>query len=188
MSKVIKQMEMASLKNTFKDVRDLAVLSVKKLTCKGEESLRTSMRKKKIRLKMVKNSLARKVLHDLGLNVSDDSKYWQGPTVFAWGAGSVAELTQAIETELKQVKLAALYKEKVVPKGAIADGQEVAWDVALKMPTRLEAIGRVIGQALAPASRIAGQLRGPASKVAGQIKTISEKKEEVAPAEAPAAS
>ncbi len=29
MSKVIKQMEMTSLKNTFQDVRDLVVLSIK---------------------------------------------------------------------------------------------------------------------------------------------------------------
>jgi len=62
----------------------------------------------------------------------------------------------------------------------------VPFAVAIKMPTRAEAIGMVVTLALSPARRIAGALRGPAGIVAGQIKAISEKKEE-APAEAVAA-
>ena len=50
------------------------------------------------------------------------------------------------------------------------------------MPTRLEAIGEVIGMILGPAQTIAAQLIGPASELASQLKTISEKKEEAAPA------
>lgn len=191
MSKVIKQMEMTSLKNTFQGVRDLVVLSVQGLTCQADASLRAALRKKKIRMKVVKNSLTRKVFGELGLNVKAESPYWAGPTTVAWGAGSVAELSQALDNELKAPKTAALYKDKVKVKGAIADGQEVSFDVALKMPTKAEAIGRVASLALSPARRIAGQIRGPAGKVASQIKTVSEKKEEApaaAPAEAPAAS
>ena len=71
-------------------------------------------------------------------------------------------------------------------KGAVADGQPVTFAVALKMPTRAEAIARVVGLILAPASRVAGQIVGPAKKVASQINTIKDK-EEAAPAEAPAA-
>jgi len=187
MSKVIKQMEMTSLKNTFKDVRDLAVLSVRGLTCQADSSLRAILRKKKIRLKVVKNSLTRKVFDELGINVKAESPYWAGPTTLAWGAGSVAELCQMIDNELNGPKTAPLYKDKVLRKGAIADGQEVAWEKAVKMPTRAEAIGKVATLALSPARRVAGQIRGPAGKVAGQLKTISEKKEPAA-AEAPAAS
>ena len=58
------------------------------------------------------------------------------------------------------------------------------FELALKMPTREEAIGRVISLALAPASRLLGQLLGPAASVASQIKTISERKEEVKKEEA----
>lgn len=180
MSKVIKQMEMDNLKGTFKDVRDMVVLSVKGLSCLGDATLRTALRKKKIRLKVVKNSLTRRVFGELGLNVSSESPYWQGPTVLAWGASSIAELSQEIDKELKLPKLSALYKDKVIRKGAIADGQEIAFETALKMPTRQEALARVIGLALAPASRIVAQLTAPAGKVASQLKTISEK-----PADAP---
>jgi len=186
MSKVIKQMEMASLKNTFKDVRDLAVLSIKGLKCQGgEATLRTVLRKKKIRLKVVKNSLARRVFNDLGLSVSPDSKFWEGPTMFAWGAGGVAELCQEIEKELKAPKNVKVFKEKVERKGAIADGQEVDWDTAVKMPTRAQAIATILGMILGPGAAIAGSLVGTGNQIAGQVQQISEKKEEAAPAETP---
>jgi hypothetical protein len=50
------------------------------------------------------------------------------------------------------------------------------------MPTKQEAIARVIGMALGPAARLVAALQGPAAGVAGQVKTVSEKKEEPAPA------
>jgi large subunit ribosomal protein L10 len=178
MSKVIKQMEMASIKNTFGDVRDLVVLSITGLSCQGDASLRASLRKKQIRLQVIKNSLTRRVFDELGLKVGAESPYWAGPTVLAWGSGSIAELSRNLEGELKNPKTAALYKDKVKIKGAIADGEELTFEAALKRPTRTEAIGRVITLALSPASRLVSQIRGPAGRVASQIKSISEKKPE----------
>jgi large subunit ribosomal protein L10 len=185
MSKVIKQMEMDALKAAFDGVRDLVVLSIKGLSCQSDSTLRAALRKKKIRLQVIKNSLTRKVFGELGLNVSPESSYWIGPTTLAWGASSIAEVSRGLEAELRGPKTAPLYKDKVAIKGAIADGQEVPFDVALKMPTRLEAIGAILGAILSPGSAIAGCLTGPASQVASQIKTISEK--EPAAAETPAA-
>ncbi len=179
MSKVIKQMQMDALKNTFDGVRDLVVLSVKGLSCLSDGHLRTALRKKKIRLQVVKNSFTRRVFKEIGLNLPEDSPVWKGTTVLAWGANSVSELSRGIETELKDVKKGAQYKDKVTVKTAIADGQPVTFDQALKMPTRQEAIARVLGLAMSPAANIVSALKGPASGVAGQVKTISEKKEEI---------
>ncbi len=186
MSKVIKQMEMDALKVTFQGVRDAVVLSTKGLSCMADYTFRAQLRKKDIRLKVVKNSLARKVFEELGVNLPGSSPYWAGNTVFAFGQGSIAEVSRAVDAELKGPKTAALYRDKVFVKGAIADGQQVAFDLALKMPTRIEAIARVIGMALSPASNLVSALTGPAASLASQIKTISEKKDET-PAETPAA-
>jgi ribosomal protein L10 len=142
------------------------------------------LRKKNIRLKLVKNSLTRRVFQDLNFAVPDDSPFWQKSTVLAFGGGSIKELSKEIEAELRNPKTAALYREKVVVKGAIADGQPVAFDQALKMPTRLEVIGQIVGCLIGPASQIAGCLVGPASQVASQIKQIGEKKDEAAGAPA----
>ena len=176
MSKAIKQMQMDSLKKTFAGVRDMVFLNMVGLNAIAENKVRLDLRKKGIRLHQVKNSLARRTFAEAGMSFE---KPWQGSTTVAFGANSVKGLSKAIEEVVKK-------HEKVVKvKGAVADGQEVEFAQALKMPTRLEAIGEVIGMIMGPASTIAAMLTGPASQVASQIVTISEKKEE-APAPAPA--
>jgi len=182
MSKAIKQMEMTTLRNTFKEVRDLVVLSVQGLSSHGEYTFRASLRKKKIRVQMVKNTLTRKVFSELGMSVSPDSPYWQKPTALVWGAGSIAELSREIKGELAHPKNGPLYKTKdgkpfVQIKGAIADGQAVTFEQAIAMPTRPEAIARVAMLALAPAGRLLSQLRGPGGTLVGQIKSMKDKEE-----------
>jgi large subunit ribosomal protein L10 len=179
MSKVIKQMEMDALKHTFKDVRDLVVLSSDKLTCQIDYGMRAMLRKKKIHVQMVKNTLARRVFSELGMNTQS---YWQGTTMVAWGGGSLAELSKDIDDLVK--KNAKLLKVK----GAISEGLEIDFKAALSMPTRAQAIGRVVSLAMSPASRLIGQLMAPGARISGQLKTLSEKTEATAEAaEAPAA-
>jgi large subunit ribosomal protein L10 len=186
MSKVIKQMEMDALRSSFEGVRDAVVLSMKGLSCQLEGSLRATLRKKNIRLKMVKNSLTRRVFDDLGIHIGAESPMWSGPTTLAWGANSIAELSRAIDEELKKSKNAAAYKDKINVKGALAEGQVIGFDLALKMPTREEAIAQIVGMILGPGSAIVGCLTGPIAQVASQIQTISEKTEEAAGEAAPA--
>lgn len=186
MSKFIKQMEMDALRRDFDGVRDAVVLSMKGLDCQLEGSLRATLRKKKIRLKMVKNSLTRRVFDDLGIHIAAESPLWAGPTTVAWGANSIAELSRTIDDELKKSKNAPAYKDKVNIKGALADGQLIGFDLALKMPTREEAIAQIVGMILGPGSAIAGCLTGPISQVASQIQTIAEKTESAAGEAAPA--
>jgi large subunit ribosomal protein L10 len=178
MSKVIKQMQMDALKKDFQGVRDMVMLNVVGLDAIAENKMRLDLRKKGIRLQMVKNSLARRVFGEMGLQAE---KAWSGSTTVAWGAGSVAELSKEIETLVKK------YAKKMTVKAALADGQEVPFDIALKMPTRAEAIGRVVTLLLSPARRVAGQVVGPASQVAGQIKGIKDMKKDEAPVAAPPA-
>jgi large subunit ribosomal protein L10 len=173
MSKVIKQMQMDALKKEFNGVRDMVLLNIVGLGAIPENQIRLGLRKKGIRLHQVKNSLAKRVFTDLGLSAE---KGWDGSTTIAFGAGSVAELSKEIETIVKK------HDKKIKVKTAIADGQEVAFDIALKMPTRAEAIGRVVMLALSPARRVAGQIVGPASQVCGQIKGIKDSKKDEAPA------
>lgn len=171
MSKVIKKMEMDALKNTFKDVRDLVVLSSEKLSCQIDYGMRASFRKKKIHVQMVKNTLARRVFGELGMNVE---KYWSGTTLVAWGGSSLAELSKDVDELVK--KNAKLLKVK----GAVSEGQEIDFKVALSMPTRTEAIGRVVNLALSPASRLIGQLKAPGANISGALKTLSERTEPAA--------
>jgi large subunit ribosomal protein L10 len=178
MSKYIKQLEMNDLRMTFKGVRDLVLLSAEKLSAGDECAFRANLRKKNVRLKQVKNSLARKVFKELEFQIPDDSPVWKKSTIIAWGPETVKELSQALDSELKNPKTATLYKDKVTIKTAVADGQTCKFEDALKMPTRLEVIGEIVGMILGPASALASCLTGPASQLASQIEKISEKKEE----------
>src|SRR5262245_4471441 len=98
MSKEIKQLEMNSLKETFRDVKDLVVMSVSEVDCQQNHQIRTALRKKSIHLKMVKNSLARRVFDSLGIKAD---RLWDGPTFLAWGSSSMADLSKELETVAK---------------------------------------------------------------------------------------
>jgi len=169
MSKIIKQMELDAMKKTFAGVRDLIMMKVVGLNAIADNQLRLGLRKKGIRVQMVKNSLARRIFGDMGITID---AAWEGATTLAWGGTSIAALSKEIES------LAKKHDKFIKVKTAVADGQQVPFDLALKMPTREEAIGRVVSLALAPASRLLGQLLGPAASVASQVKTLSERKEE----------
>jgi large subunit ribosomal protein L10 len=165
MSKQIKEMEMAALGQKFQNVRDLVFLSITGLNATAENQVRLGLRKKNIYLMRVKNSLTRLALEKLGMKLNG---IWEGPTTIAWGGGSLGELSRELDTLFRR-------QEKVKFKGAVADGQQVSFEAALKMPTRAEALGRVIMLAQAPARRLASQLLGPASQLAGQIKGLKER-------------
>jgi large subunit ribosomal protein L10 len=187
MSKLIKQMEMDALKQTFQDVHDLVVLTMTGVNCQADNQFRLSLRKKDIHLQVIKNSLTRRVFDELGFQISADSPYWVGTTVLAWGMSSLAELSRELDTQIGElVKKHAKLKDKVQVKGAIVEGQPIAFDDAKTMPTRAEAIGTIIAMIIGPAAQIASQLAGPASQVASQIKTLSEKEPPAEPAPAPA--
>jgi large subunit ribosomal protein L10 len=173
MSKKIKQMEMDALTRTFTGVRDLVVLSVKGVDSQTDNKMRLDFRKKKIRMQVVKNSLARKVFTEMGINLAN---CWEGPTTVAWGANSVAELSRTIDEALK--KSADKFKDKVKVKTAVADGEELTFAEALVRPTREQAIADLLGAILGPAMTLLSQIGGPGGQLASQIQTISEKKEE----------
>jgi large subunit ribosomal protein L10 len=182
MSKRIKQMEMDALKNTFGGVRDMVLLSVSGLSGTATTQFRANLRKKKVRVQVVKNSLTRRVFGELGLSVPEDSPYWVGPTAVVWGEGTIAEVSRNLEAELKNPKFAATYKDKVKVKGSLADGQPITYQQGLDMPTREEAIGQIVGSLLGAAGSVLAALTGPAAQVASQIQKISEKTEGAAPA------
>lgn len=185
MSKVVKELELSALRKSFGGLRDMVLLSITGLNSIATATFRANLRKKKIRLQVVKNTLTRKILEESGITIPKESPIWKGPLVLAIGAGSIAETSREIETELKNPKLAKVYKDKIsTEKGALADGQPVSFVEATKMPTREEAIASILGAILAPASQIAGCLTAGVSQVASQIEKLSEKKEEEA---APAA-
>jgi len=178
MSKIIKQMQMDAMKKTFHGVRTLVVLSQTKLGATAENQLRLNLRKKNVLLHQVKNSLARKVFDEIGIPIKD---VWGGSTVFAWGPESVKDLSKTLESTFNEFgKKDPKFKEKITVKAAVADGQQVTFEAALKMPTRVEAIGEIIGIILGPGSQLASILQSPGGQLASQVESKT-KEEPAAP-------
>ena len=178
MSRKIKALEMAALTGRFQGVRNMLFLAPYRINSAEEFDMRKSLRGKNVRLQLVKNAYARKVLKEQGIAVKDD--VFSGPLLLAWGPESVKDLSKAVEEVMDGFKKKNPKAEtpKLGVKTAVAEGEVVTFEAALKMPTRLEAIGEIIGAALGPASELAAMLTGPAATVASQIVTISERKED----------
>jgi large subunit ribosomal protein L10 len=187
MSKLVKQMELDALSKTFHGVRDMVLMSSEKVGSLLEFTTRKALRDKKVRLQMVKNTLARKVFENNGIKLDD--KVWAGTTVVAWGGDSIKDLSKTVDALLKDiVKKNPKDDKKFTVKTAVADGTQMPLDIAMKIPTRLEAIGEIISMILGPGASIAACLTGPGGQIASQIATIAERKEEApAPAAQPPA-
>lgn len=183
MSKKIKELELNSLRATFKGVRDLVLVEPLKLDSATDFELRKKLREKKIRVKMVKNSLVKKVFTENGVQVDAGS----GPTLLVWGADSIKELATTVDGLLKELKKDPKAPDKLKVKTAVSEGQPVPMDLAKTLPTRKEAIGAVVAAIMGPASAIAGCLTGPANNLAGILKAIEEKAGKADAAPAPAA-
>lgn len=171
MSKKVKELELNTLRATFKGVRDLVLVEPLKLDSATDYELRKKLREKKIRVKMVKNSLVKKVFTENGVAVEAGS----GPTLLIWGAESIKELATTVKGLLKELKKDPKAPDKLKVKTAVSEGQPVTIDVAETLPTRKEAIGSLLAAILGPANALAGCLVGPANQLAGCLKAIEEK-------------
>lgn len=168
MSKYVKELMMDQLRSDLGDARSMLVLDFKGLDAVAEHAFRMDLRKKSIRVRTLKNTLARKVLSDLG--VGDLSRYLEGPSVLVWGGAGVAELAKEVSDQLKKLK-------KPEIKGGAVDGVVIGPDQVediTKLPSREELIARVASLALAPAQRLVALANAPIGSLASQLQTIAE--------------
>src|SRR6516162_7579076 len=154
MSKKIKEFELNDLRKTFKGVRDFVLLQPIKLDSAADYEMRKGLRAKKIRVKMVKNTLVKKVFDENGVKVDPGA----GPTLLCWGADSAKALGTAVDAILKQLRPDPKLPEKVKEKTGVADGEAMPLAQLKNVPTRQEAIGAVLAALLGPGSAVAGCL------------------------------
>jgi large subunit ribosomal protein L10 len=171
MSKYVKELMMDQLKTELGGARSVLILDFKGLDAVSENRLRLDLRKKKIRMRALKNTLAHRVFTDAGLEGL--GRFLTGPSVAVWGGDGVAELAKEVSDRVKKLK-------KPEIKGGAVDGVVIGptqVEVITKLPSREALIARVVGLALAPAQRVMGLATAPASSLLGQIKTLAEPKE-----------
>jgi len=178
MSKAVKQLELDDLRKTFNGVKDYVLLEPVKLDSAAEYTFRKTLRGKSVRVKLVKNSYAKKVFAEFGVQ----APALAGPTLICWGGDSPKGLANAVDGAVKDSKKDPKAPDKFKVKGAIVENAPMALDAMKNVPTRLEAIGEIIAAVTGPGSSIAGALTGPATQLAGILKAIEEKGGEATPA------
>ena len=72
MSKLIKKMQMDALSQSLGETRDMVLLNMSGVRGKDENAMRLALRKKNVRLQLVKNALAKRVLKDKGFAAKVD--------------------------------------------------------------------------------------------------------------------
>jgi large subunit ribosomal protein L10 len=180
MSKYVKELMMDQLKSDLDGNRSLLIVDLKDLDAIAEHGFRRDLRKKSIRLRVLKNSLARRVFSDMGMDGL--SKYLEGPSAVVWGGEGPSELAKEITTQFK-----ALKKPQI--KGGAVDGVVVGpeqVDDITKLPSREVLIGQVLSLVLGPAQQVLSMLTSPASTVIGQLEALAKRQAEAEPPEAAA--
>ena len=130
--KEIKELELNDLRTRFQGVKDYIILEPIKVDSGTEYEFRKKLREKKVSVRLVKNTLAKKVFTENGITVD----VWSGPTLLVWGADSIKDLANSVDGVIKELKKDPKAPDKFKEKTAVADGEAVTLEVAKKLPTR----------------------------------------------------
>lgn len=170
MSKPVKAMVTAELKERYAGVDSACVVDITGLDVKIQEKLRRTLREKSARLQIVKNSLAKHAFKDTPLAPLGDSM--TGPCALITSSQSLIEIAKLLISASKEFGKLAL-------KSALLDGDPALMTIAQlsKMRGKREVLGELAMLVGSPGRAIAGCLAGAQARVAGCLKTLADKPE-----------
>jgi large subunit ribosomal protein L10 len=170
MSKAMKDMLVDDLKGRLVGVGDVIVVSLGKLDAQKTTLLRQTLRKKRIHLHLVKNSLARRAMS--GTPLAPALERAEGMLAIAWGGEDVVDLAKELD-RLQGVKDFEGFECRC---GALDGARLEAADVksVAKWPSRAEQLSILSGQISSLGSTISGQILSAGGTLAGQLKSRCE--------------
>ena len=171
MSKKVKALEIDALRAAFGGVKDYVIVTPEKADSATEYEFRKNLRAKKVRVQLVKNTYAKKIFAEMGIQAD----VWSGPTLLCWGGANIKELSNAVDEQVRASRKDPKAHERYKIKAAIAEGEAITIEQAKVRPTREEAIGDIVAALMGPGASIAAALTGPATQLAGILKAIEEK-------------
>ncbi|HMN39448.1 MAG TPA: 50S ribosomal protein L10 [Phycisphaerales bacterium] len=172
MSKTVKNMIIREYKARFDGTKDATLISISGVKAIDTTKLRGTLRKKKVSITVIRNSLAKKALEGSGLDPL--FPLMEGNSALVYGGGSVVEIARELTKALGDFPNLEL-------KGAVLDGTLFTGEKGVKelskYPTREEALGKTVALLFGPGKTLAGQVKGPGATVAGLVKAIEAKLE-----------
>jgi large subunit ribosomal protein L10 len=183
MSKIVKDMLVDDLKKRLDNVSDIVVVSLGRLDAQKTSQLRNTLRKKKIHLQLVKNSLVRRATLDTPIAPAFSKT--EGMLAIAWGGEDVVDLAK----ELDRLSAAKEFEGLECRGGALDGARLEAGDIkrVAKWPPRAEQLSILSGQISGLASTLSGQILSIGGTIAGQISSRVDDLEKAPGGETPAA-
>ena len=167
---LVASMLVDDLRTRLTGVGDVILVSVGQLDAVKTAQLRQTLRKKRIHLQLIKNSLARRATEGTPLAPAFSST--EGMLAIAWGGEDVVDLAKELD-RLTGVK----GFEGFECRGGALDGSRLeSADVkkVAKWPTRSEQLSLLSGQILSIGGRLSGQILAAGGTLAGQIASRAE--------------
>lgn len=172
MARSVKEFILNELKGRLSDRDGMVLVDTTGLDAQNAEEIRTQLRSNGLQMMVVKNTLARKVLEEMGL--TEVGKQLQGPTALLFGDDGALGASKVLIPWRKKRKLLAV-------RGGLLEGRVIeSVDVerlALipEMPV-LQAI--LLSLLQGPMTRLHFAVSGPARTFAALLAALAKKKEQ----------
>ncbi|MCB9897130.1 MAG: 50S ribosomal protein L10 [Planctomycetes bacterium] len=178
MPNIVNRAITAEYEELFTSELDALMVQPVGLSVAEANAFRGMLAESKLRMQVVKSTLAKRVLESRGFQL--DESVFAGPSalILADGIEEGAAIAAARAVEAWRKKSG---KDLPLVKGGVMDGQILGPSQAeglSKLPTKAEVQSRLLGQILSPAAKLSSQLVSGGRKIAGAIKSHIEKLED----------
>ena len=163
MSKPVKAMVTAALKDRYTGVDGACVVDLTGMSVQEQERLRVALREKNARLQVVKNALAKRAFE--GMPLAPIGGALEGPCALVISSDSLIETARILVAAAKEY--AQLKLKQAMVEG---DPELITVEQLSRMRGRGEILGELAMLISSPARAIAGCLKSPAGKIAGCLK------------------
>ncbi len=173
MPNLVNRLVVQELTEQFKEADGMLVVSFAGLTVKESEGLRTQMAKKGAKFKMVRNSLALRVLRERGIEIDEASL--KGNTAIAYGNSEAAVHAAKVLTSADVKKAGKVKVRAGVLEGSLLSPSDAA--AMADVPDRDTLNSKILGCLNGPARGMAVVLSAVPSGLVRVLKARADKLE-----------
>ena len=172
MKRAEKETFVSNLSTSVQQAEAFALMSFEKLTVEQMTQFRLSLRKKGVRVKVLKNTLAKRVFSET--DYKSLSEHLQGPTLLAYGSEDVVSTAKAIWEWVGKDDLAIKVKAGVALGGVLSN---VQMEALSKLPGREELLTSFLFALHDAPKRVLYAAKDMPQKLGYALNALKEKKE-----------